>query len=141
MEKDFISLKIVLLTQSNNGVSIIKDNNTARPKHFVFKTDDAFIALILKEKNIKEALNYNLVANRYFWEWLEDIDLFDSVRILNIDFTYKEKEYSFAYLSEDDIDQNWIDVKLYNEEFGEHSDFDLYQTYFGFDEKNKEYFF
>ena len=140
MNKDFIELKIVLLAYNDGDIRILKDNATSRPKQFTYKTNKEFVSSVLNSEDAKENLVYDLSKERYFWEWLEDIGLVEMTRILNVDFTYNGKDYSFAYLSEDDLDQYWIEAQLYGEEFGMHSDFDFYEAHYGFDKKNKEYY-
>jgi hypothetical protein len=140
MDKEFMELKIVLLAYNDGDIRILNDNATSLPKQFIYKTNKEFITDVLNSENAKEDLVYNLSKERFFWEWLEDIELVEMIRILNIDFTYNGKDYSFAYLSEDDLDQNWIEAQLYDEEFGMHSEYDTYQSHYWYDEKNKEYY-
>jgi len=125
LEKEFTEIKIVFMAENNANSQIIKDTNTGLPKQFSYRIHDKFLSYIIKQDNSKETLIYELIHERYFWEWLEDIGLVEMTRILNVDFTYNGKDYSFAYLSEEDLDQYWIEAQLYGEEFGMHSNFDL----------------
>ena len=78
---------------------------------------------------------------RYLWEWLEDIGISNIVKIANVEFKCNNQNYSFSYINEEDMEEDWIDVSLYPEEFGKHSDFDFYEAYYGNDKNNTEYYF
>ena len=139
--QEYIKLKMVFLVDTKEGKKIPLDEDRYCFKQFIYKTDPDLIENITKKKNSKEELIWHLQSDRYFWEFLEDLELIEPIRILNIEFVNKEEKYSFGYLDQEFEDQYWIEAGLYGEEFGMHSDFDFYEALYGVDEENKKYYF
>ena len=141
MEQEYIEIKLVFVVKTKGVKKIPFNENSDCFKQFVYKISHDVIEKIISHDNPKEEFSSGFLSDRYFWEFLEDIDLTEPLRILNTEFHFNGKDYSFSYFNQDDEDNYWIETELYAEEFGMHSDFDFYEAHYGYNQKNKKYFF